>query len=292
MQDLEARLLEHPDDEATWQVYADWLLEHGDARGTVIGLEQRLGSERSASARDALAKEIAAIEAAHAPAWREDLPDAIVARWKHGFATAIGVTWCENAVAQIAEALALPACRFVRRVWFAARPMDPDEEEDIDVYEDGLPMIEHGETLADLELGACTALDLSYLRLGDDNARALAACPALAQLTTLDLRYTELGDDGLAALAPRLASVERLHLQRNRLTARGITAIAKLPRLVELDLRYNALGIAGAEVLASAAFLPQLAKLSLYRADVTPDGVRALGASKLPAPLRMFWRAP
>lgn len=42
---LEAALRQDLRDEATWSVYADWLSEHGDSRGELIGYEQRADRE-------------------------------------------------------------------------------------------------------------------------------------------------------------------------------------------------------------------------------------------------------
>jgi uncharacterized protein (TIGR02996 family) len=41
-EDLEGRLREAPEDEGAWLVYADWLLERGDARGEVIRLGHQI----------------------------------------------------------------------------------------------------------------------------------------------------------------------------------------------------------------------------------------------------------
>lgn len=289
MTDLEARLLENLDDDAAWLVYGDWLLEHDDVRGTLVQLERRLPASRD---RRALEAEIAALVAKHQARWRETLPPEIdVVGWRHGFVTAIAITWSDDAPAQLARALELPVAKFVRCV----RLGDPGgvevDEEEIEDFENYTPPPIEAAALATLALGGATQLELPYVRIGDAGAQALATSPALANLEHLDLRYAGIGDDGIGALAASLPRVRRLHLQRNRIGPVGAVALARLGALVELDLRYNPLGAEGARALAAAPFLPQLARLALYRADVTADGARALATSQLAPSLRNYWRS-
>lgn len=292
MTELEARLLENLDDDATWTVYGDWLLEQGDVRGTLVQLERT---------RPKLAKidqEIADLIATHQARWRDGLPaDIAVTGWRHGFITGIAVPWGEDAPARISELVALPALRFARTLRLVepskGEDGDDDEDEDFDedFDEDGPPPIE-AKWLAKLALGHLTALELPYLRIGDAGAKALAKSPALARVETLDLRYAAIGDSGVGALAKQLPAVRRLFLQRNAIGSKGVAALgrAKLPHLVELDLRYNPLGVEGAEALAKAPFVGQLRRLDLYRDDITAEGTAVLAKSALPPALRSYWR--
>src|SRR5689334_9362794 len=92
---LERTLREHPDDEAAWMVYGDWLLERGDVRGALIQLEHRHARARAAD-RPALRREIDALVQQHQRRWRRALPKGVaVQTWKHGFPTKVAVTWSE-----------------------------------------------------------------------------------------------------------------------------------------------------------------------------------------------------
>ena len=91
----------------------------------------------------------------------------------------------------------------------------------------------------------------------DPEARALAACPALAGVGSLDLSLNRIGLAGVRALAesPHLANLE------------------------ELDLAYSAVGDAGARALAESRHLPRLKGLSLVATGIGLEGARALAAS-------------
>lgn len=315
--DLEQALREHPDDLATWLVYGDWLLERGDARGALIQLEQRRARARAADrARNnagthaephaephaEIDAEIDALTKRHQAEWDAALPAGVtvVAR-RHGFATKVAVEWTDAAPALIEQALRE---RFVTALRITSPDADPDAADD-DIDEDDfdenglpkpLPPIEAG-ALATLDLGRLVELDLSYLNLGAPGAKALAASPSLGRptaLAALDLRYCHVGNRGLAALAacPGLGGLRRLHLQRNELTAAGVASLQRFERLVELDLRYNKLGAAGAQALIEAPFIGSLARLYLYRADVSSAGAKKLArAAELPPALRSYWRS-
>ena len=88
--------------------------------------------------------------------------------------------------------------------------------------------------------GACrlAALDLAYCELGDDAARALAAASSLSRLTTLDLGVNRIGDAGLAALAasPHLGRLEALNLGHNPVGDAGVLALLASPMLASLTV--------------------------------------------------------
>ncbi|MEU8837272.1 hypothetical protein [Streptomyces sp900116325] len=293
-------LREAPDDLAAWRAYSDVLLEQDDARGRLIKLELRLAREVRDDEREALQSEIDQLTEAHQESWDAELPEGVttVARC-YGFATKVAVAWSQEAPARIVEAR---QGRFVTalriRPGTAAEEADDEywsDEPDFDEDDMPLPPLPHeAGSLADLDFGGIRELDLSYFRIGDPGAKALAAAASAGRIETLDLRYCGIGDDGAAALATcgNFGIVRRLHFQYNRLTGEGMRALARLERIEELDLRYNQIGADGAQALIEAPFVSSLKRLLLHRQDVSDIGVQKLAsASQLPTVLRSFWRS-
>ncbi|MEU4229093.1 TIGR02996 domain-containing protein [Nonomuraea sp. NPDC026600] len=293
---VEDALRAHPDDLASWWAYSDWLLEQGDARGTLIRLEQRLAHTRPAD-RPAVEREIADLVAEHEDGWGDGLPaTARVLARRYGFAAEVAVPWSDDVREVVEQVL---RGRFVTTLRIALdAETDEDDDWDEDEWENG-PGAEAGSGRVDtqvfdgLDVGRLVRLDLSYLDLGSDGAEILAASLRTDRLRALELRYCRIGDAGLAALAasPYLGGLRHLHLQRNRVTAEGVRSLHGFPELTELDLRYNDIGEAGAEALLAAPFVGSLTRLWLYDSDVGQDGVRKLAhAANLPSELRGLWR--
>ncbi|GGT19583.1 hypothetical protein ACFFV7_27525 [Nonomuraea spiralis] len=294
---IEDALRAQPDDFAAWHAYSDRLLEQGDARGTLIRLEQGLPRTRPAD-RPAVRREIADLVAEHESRWDDGLPDqARVLARRHGFAAEVAVEWSDDVREVVAQVLRTP---FVTTLRITPGPAPEDEEWEGD-DEDYLA-VDPGEprpgsldvrALAGLDLGRLTELDLAYLSIGFNGAELLATLFTSDRLRALDLRYCRVADTGLAALAasPSLGGLRRLHLQRNKVSAEGVRHLHRFTGLAELDLRYNDLGEAGAEALLAAPFATSLTRLWLYDADVGQDGVRKLAqAENLPSELRSLWR--
>lgn len=296
---LEQTLRERPDDEASWGAYGGRLREQGDARGELIRLEQRHAHARPAD-RDELKRRIDLLVGTHQQNWDTELPPGVTVRERrYGFALKVAVEWSEQAPTLIEQAL---RGRLVTGLRIG--PSDQAEEADEDYYNDEpdfdeddvpLPPPPHeAGALADLDFGGLTELSLSYFRIGDPGAEALAAATSKGRIETLDLRYCGIGDRGVAAFgaSPNFRNVRRLHLQCNRLTAEGVRALERFERLEELDLRYNRIGADGAQALVEAPFVGSLKRLLLYREDVSDAGVQKLAyAPQLPTALRSFWRS-
>ncbi|MDF2705471.1 MAG: hypothetical protein K0R62_1123 [Nonomuraea muscovyensis] len=308
----EEALRAHPDDLASWHAYSDRLLERGDTRGTLIRLEQRLARTRPAD-RPEVEREIADFVAEHEAGWDDGLPaSAQVLSRRYGFAVDVSVPWSDDVREVVEQVLRSRFVTTLRITSNAAAREDAgddwDDDEDDDDWEDDDEGDEDDEedgaqaaarrgrldmrALAGLDAGRLVELDLSYLKLGPDDA-AIVAALRLDRLRALDLRYCRLGDAGLAALAasPHLGGLRRLHLQRNGVTAEGVRSLHRFPELTELDLRYNDIGETGAEALLAAPFAGSLTRLWLYDSDVGQDGVRKLAhAAHLPSGLRGLWR--
>jgi uncharacterized protein (TIGR02996 family) len=134
------------------------------------------------------------------------------------------------------------------------------------------------------QFAALSMLDLPYNRLGSRGATALAQLPSLERLRWLDLSGNGVGDAGAVALArsPWLTRLTALHLSGNQIGpggARGLAASTTLASLTTLDLSYNHLGNRGATALAGSLHLNALESLFLSGNDIRSSGARALAAS-------------
>lgn len=222
-----------------WLVYADWLIERGDIRGQIIGIDHVLSTEALTLTRRG------ALEEERKARWSEHL-----SRWGEGRVLPLRSSlWCWHGI---------PVGLVLR--W---------EDEPLEAFE---------ALLAQPEGRLIVALDLGGEHLSPTDVARLGRSRAALQLTQLDLRSCALGPDGAAALAEgsSLVSIERLDLSGNTLGIRGILALGAhtMPALAALDLaeneigpdvaalswalsgpselslRYNALGDIGAEALA------------------------------------------
>lgn len=265
---LEARLRREPDDDETWLVYADWLIERGDVRGELLQLAARPRTNATMAA-------MAAIEAEHGDAWLSDVPnDVMVLESRAGFVLRARVFWSVDGAPPVEALLALPCARLLHTLELRGSATDLAG-------------------LSALDLRRLAVLDCAYVPIGAAGAIEIAAA-RLSELRALDLRYGRIGDRGAAALAraPSLARLTRLHLQRNDLGPEGARALAgaTFTELEELDLRYSPIGADGARALSRAAFARSLRRLGLHREDVGPDGARVLATAESASPaIQRLW---
>uniref|UniRef100_A0AAQ4PLX8 Si:ch73-233m11.2 n=1 Tax=Gasterosteus aculeatus aculeatus TaxID=481459 RepID=A0AAQ4PLX8_GASAC len=163
--------------------------------------------------------------------------------------------------------------------------------------------------------GLTEELDLSHVRLGEEEFRRLceglrncklrvlkllacelteAVCGDLAsaltsgaaQLREMDVRFNPIGDRGFVKLCKALQSplcrLQELKLQKCELTAASMEALmSDRCLLTELDLSLNNLGQEGALLLCHALRRPgcPIEKLSLSRCELTPPVFRELSSA-------------
>lgn len=272
--EIEARILDDPDDAAAWQAYVPWLRAHGDERAELIDLESEADTPARRAQLDAWAAE-------GVSRWIPTglTPGECVMR--HGFVVAVSTRVRDRGDAQtFVLTLADARARLIGRM-------------DLEITGDA--PTRSLLALNEAAFGRLRELRAAYQARGNRVALALARQPTLA-LRVLDLRHSGLTDDGLVALAgcAGLRGLRSLYLQHNRLTGRGVAALAGSPALAGvtlLDLRHNAIGRVGAEALASSPHVGALRRLHAYAAEVGRDGARALGASTtLRCELARWWR--
>jgi uncharacterized protein (TIGR02996 family) len=267
---LEDQLRANPDDAGAWLVYADHLIEVGDARGMLVRAPRRITTQELAR-------------------WRGVIPAGCATRWLHGFIVAIELPLDERMPHTLATILGEPQARLV-----GALCLRPPGHRDVKLHVAGDVLV--ADPLAGalaLDLRRFRTLSIQHVQL---DIAALAAA-RVGPLVALDLPYGELGDAGIARLvgSPLLDGVRTLQLQRNGITEEGARLLAGCPRLAaleRLDLRWNAIGADGARAIASSPHLGRLAKLLLYPEDIGREGIDALATARtLPLEARRYWSA-
>jgi uncharacterized protein (TIGR02996 family) len=141
-------------------------------------------------------------------------------------------------------------------------------------------------------------LALRRCQIGDDGAKLLANCEALAHLRELDLDTAGLGPEGVAAMSssPHLRALEFLNLSGNVLGPIGYRALVTgtvqsrrrrgkvpiqanvWPSLTGLDLQQTRPGRSGLETLAGSGLCERLEYLRLSGNRLYAAGVNALTA--------------
>lgn len=240
-----AAVLAAPADDEPRLVYADWLTERGDPRGTFIQIQCQLGGTRYGAkgyvlgrgkdARSATEEELQALEkkllAKHQKAWIAPIRAAIRTwSWTRGFVSRV-------------EA-------------------------------DGAKFLEAGESVVDQ-----TPLEsLKLTALKPPQHEALGRSRVLARVRHLDVAEQKIGPKTAHLFSsPHLGALETLELWGNPLGDAGAVRLAQadLPRVRQLGLYKCALGDAGLRALARARFFPQILHLQV---NGNPFGVEGLEA--------------
>lgn len=253
-----------PDDDAPRLVYADWLEERGDPRGTFVRVQCALARLPADHPRR---RELEQVE--------DELFQTHGAAWAHGVAARVsGYKFRRGFIDEIT----LRADAFLEHAPVLLRPGTIRTVHLLNAagHVGGLARSPH--------LARVRALDLCGNRLLDDAVQLLARSPAVRGLTSLDLSFNSLTSVGVRALAaakswPRL---QTLDLRGNdRIEDRGAAALARavMPALTTLDLRDCQLGPAGVWALIRGKALPKLADFRFAGNAVGDSGARALAAS-------------
>ena len=307
----------HPDDDTPRLVFADWLEEQGNPRGTFI----RLQCERAKMTQ-------------YDPGWKEQLAKEAAlfrqfeAEWsKQVLRYVDGVQYCRGFIEHVRVSAtkllkngdrlfrAAPVCsirlenadqlaEIAERPWLAHV-----KELDLSVNFLGTRSLSaligsshlklntlrlnecrlgtRGiQVLADsANLGSLRSLHLAGNAVDSEAAQLLARSPYLVQLRELNLDNNQLTELGAANLANAAGfRLTRLSLGSNRLLNDGVLSIARSGHFAELhhlSLPTNEIGNAGLEGLIESAHLRQLDHLNLYHNHINSRGIQALTGSEL-----------
>jgi uncharacterized protein (TIGR02996 family) len=251
--DLEALLVANYHDNDAWRVYADWLTEHGDPRGELIGLDLSADDDTDNVELGALRDRVAQLVhgAVFGDLWRR-IGRASLMTFKRGFAAWIKVDYdCNEPRAQIiADILDHPACALLGGLELGPRTTDTGRDRDLDctttielIAERAPPTLQYftfrlPSTIANLdairELPRITNVSYTLDRYnGPGFAADVVRTLCSTKWPTLRGFGLDLGDDG--AMPDDLAPLfQRSDLPLARLSLRGdrrstfCTAICKL----------------------------------------------------------------
>jgi Ran GTPase-activating protein (RanGAP) involved in mRNA processing and transport len=130
-----------------------------------------------------------------------------------------------------------------------------------------------------------TTLNLSYNRIGDDRAKAIASILKMNKtITKLDLSYDHIRDAAAIAIAEALKvnnTITELDLSRNNIGKDGAIALADAlinnTTITELNLEDNKIGKDGAIAIAEALKVNNtITKLDLSWNNIGDDGAKAI----------------
>jgi uncharacterized protein (TIGR02996 family) len=256
-----------PADDAPRLVYADWLEDRGDPRGTFIRVQCALAAlPADDPRRPDLEDTERRLSAAHAAGWTADFDgDMRSAEFRRGFVEGITL----SAAAFLERGHKLLSSGLVRTV----RLSD---------CSDVLATLARCPLLRKVEY-----LDLGVNYLGDDRTATLLRSEHVRNVRGLGLSFNALTNAGVQAVIdagpwPRLTALD---LQGNsHVTGRVLVHLAHsraLPALEALDLRDNLVNDAGTWALANSKTMPRLAELGLSGNPLSAAAVRALALSPL-----------
>lgn len=312
MSDTAHKLLEQvvadPRDQAARAVYADALIQQGDARGTFIALQRLLDGPLSPDKRESAKREAAALLDAHKAEWMAPAKFCEV-RLKGGFVHAIRAeagSFLKNGAALVAaepvlevtltgasdaDLQKLAASDSIARV--SSLSLSGSFGDKGAAVLMGSP---HISRLRSLNLGGgkvgkafaaavgnakeLARLCLTGCGMGDEPTKTLAAAP-LDKLERLYLSRNELTDASMPALADgrALSHVLLLALNGNEIGDEGVAALAKgkaLAHLVRLELRETQCGDEGAQAIGKSKTLKALEKLNLLQTEVDSDAIKSI----------------
>ena len=281
--ELEAAIRANRDDGAAYDVFADWLLAHGDPLGELIALERRDDPSLGSRILDLRAELVR---------WPDppDLSDnafrnGFDASWRWGLWDRVAISCLSSirecrddtpAVAQLG--FAHPACAALRELHFDLH----DWRFDADVDEP--PVL----AAAD---GHAWARELHTLHAGQiDPALGLAAelgrCSGAISRIFPGLRVLALFGDDVELAELELRRLTKLHLFMPGLSEARIAELcaATLPALEHLELDTEELAPAPLVAIATGVF-PTLRSLSIHGDTAVDDFARSLASSPIAARL-------
>ena len=282
-------IIANPNDDTPRLIFADWLEEQGNPRGTFIRLqcERAKLTQYHPQWKDLLAQESALLKQFEAEWSKPVLRHVDEVHFRRGFVEHVRVSAsrllktadrlfrvapvCSVRLEHADRLPEIAACAWLARVAELDLSRNPLGSKSLQA----LLRSEHCRSLRMLRLDQCG--------LYSATAQALAEVPNLNSLESLSMAGNDLGEDGVRALAhaARLSRLRELSLHGNQLSAAGARAFCSEPvfRLSKLLLGNNRIGSEGVAAIARGAQFADLAWLDLQANEVGNLGLEALVGS-------------
>jgi uncharacterized protein (TIGR02996 family) len=279
-QDLIAGVIERPDDESPRLVYADWLIEKGDARGEFISMQVALARRGlDPQRRLEFKKRCAQLEVSVA-AWRAPAGDLQVV-FRRGFIEEV----TGDAGIFLKQADALFAAEPVRRVTLDG--LDEAQARQI-ARAPWLSRLRHltvrrpskDRDAASHILAAATGLR-GFSATGGAGAETAAGIGrSRSRFHWVTLTSNAVGDEGVKRLCTAaLGECRALYLTRADLSDEGVTALASSPHVAALEhlsLNFNELGAGAVTALVESEHLAKLRRLEVENSELSDDDIGRL----------------
>jgi uncharacterized protein (TIGR02996 family) len=294
--ELEAQILQSPDDLTLYQVYADWLIERGDLRGELIALSLR--AQWSGSAEDAaLATKFMED---HAEVWFGDLADKrsekdLLFSFRLGLLDSVRIgppldkyECSELDFGKVVRSLSqIPYYGFIREITvggYMDEGFEPSWDHVIQAFaEVGIP-----KNLASLTFDCGGLWDISSTSLG----RLSPLCPALSGLKDLRIR---MGAMDLSAI--NLPHLESLTIVTGGLTEQNLRDLAEAswPNLTKLSICVGESDNYGCTVTLPELFrflrsvkVPKVTHLGILNTSLSDELPEALSGTPLLRQLKVL----
>ncbi len=232
-------ILANPDDDSVRLIYADWLEEQGNPRGTFIRTQIALNQETDPARRALLSNQEDLLLVAHE------------AEWSAAFRRrTVGWTFQRGFIHHIV----LRPQRMIAVLDFLSHLTPLDQMRLVENAERTPPMREITWLSMNPVLQRMRMLDLSATHMDSQTLGALSASPYLEGLRHLDLSTNRIGDRGMSTLStsPFLPHLVTLNLRGNLIAGTGLLDLTTRIQedlkqghpmhLQRLDLRGNPLG--------------------------------------------------
>jgi len=311
-------ILESPDDDTPRLIFADWLEERGNPRGTFIRLQcQRAKMTRYDDGWKEILVQESALLKQFETEWSKPVLRLVEAvEYRRGFIEHVRVSAtkllrngdrlfriapiCSLRVDHADQLAAIGQSAWMGRVRELDISQNPLGHRSLhSLFESELcrslrllRMNECGlyfnavRVIAnEANLGNLHSLSLTSNGIGTEGAQVLAGSPHLANLKILNLHQNDLQASGAAALATAPAfRLQRLSLGHNRITNEGAAMIANGPQFEDLhylDVQSNGLGNPSLAALCESLYMKRLEHLNLYHNLINSRGVQLLSDSPL-----------
>lgn len=296
---LEEHLRSAPGDRESWLVYADWLMQQGDAHGETLHIalqiEQFDEEAKHTTPSHKKLKERVSLQ--------EKLHIALTKLGAHAFKNNPHIweglpcfphkvtLWRQEDLRSFAQMRDKPEMRFLTEVCVHELPARTLPElasllpgtsiRALKLEKIPLDAAAVGHLAKDHALRDLTRLDLRSARMGEEGIRALFAHGPLPKLAQIEIGDNNIGNKGLVHLLACAPTLTVLGVGDNRLDDTAMIALAAAPslgKLTALDLGENQISDQGLSALVGSGVLASVEVLKLSDNELGPNSAVEISA--------------